>query len=100
MKRHPNRKINRRNYRDTRRYLEYCEVIRQNTAGTISAKRAAIDHLLRWATDVSLTRAAKLRPTFPQYIGQLELSPDYQNKIFSYARRFFVYAQNQWQERY
>lgn len=100
MKRHPNKLINRRNYRDTRRFLEYCEEVLQNCPGTLAAKRGGLDHVLRWATDTSLMQAPDLRPGLPQYLSSLDLSPNYQDKMLSYARCFFTYAQRQWPERY
>jgi integrase len=99
MKRRPSSLINRRNYTDTRRYLKYCEEVRQNGKGTLRAVRTAVDHLLRWATSVSLTRAAALRPTLPQYLGELDISVGHRDKVLLYARHFFEYARNHW-ERY
>jgi integrase len=99
MKRRPSSLINRRNYTDTRRYLEYCEEVRQNGAGTLRAVRTAMDHLLRWATSVPLTRSAVVRPGLPQYLEGLEMSVGHRDKVLLYTRHFFEYARNHW-ERY
>jgi integrase len=100
VKRHPDALITRRNYLDTRRYLEYCEEVRHNSQGTCDFKRKAMDHLLKWATDTRFTRAPEIRPTLPHYLADLGVSVVYHIKLLSFARQFFEFALRRWPEHY
>ena len=100
MKRHPGHLLSRRNYLETRRYLEYCAEVLGNSQGTCNFKRKAMDHLLQWATDICFTRAPKIRPTYPQYLADLDISVAYHTKLVSYARQFFQFARRHWPDRY
>lgn len=100
MKHRPNALIYRRNFKDTRAYLDYCRDVRQNSAGTLRIIRVAMDHLLRWSTSVHLPKAPALRPTFPAYLQSTDTSVSYRKKLLSYTRRFFRYAQRTWPARY
>ena len=100
VKRHPDALITRRNYTETRRYLEYCEEVRHNSKGTCDFKRTAMNHLLEWATDICLTRAPDIRPTLPRYLADLDISVVYHTKLLSFARQFFEFAIRRWPDRY
>ena len=100
MKRHPNKLINRWNYRDTRRYLKYCREVRQNKRRTVEFTRTALDHALRWATSTPFSKAAGLRPTFPQYLASFDTSSNYRDKLLANTRRFLEYARIHWPDRY
>lgn len=100
MKRQESALINRRNYRDTRVHLTYCLEVLQNNPKTVAVVRVAMDHLLQWASRFPLSRAMELRPTFPQYLEAGGISVVYRDKLLSYCRRFFVYSQRQWPDRY
>ena len=100
MKRHPDALINRRNYLETRRYLEYCEEVRHNSEGTCDFKHTAMNHLLEWATDICFTRAPEIRPTLPCHLDALDFSVVYHSKLLSFARQFFEFARRRWPGRY
>ncbi len=100
MKRRPGRLLSRRNYTETRRYLEHCAEVLGNSRGTCDLKRAAMDHLLKWATDIRLTRAPEIRPVYPQYLADLDFSVAYHTKQLSFTRQFFQFAQRHWPDRY
>ncbi|MBN2002060.1 MAG: site-specific integrase [Anaerolineae bacterium] len=93
MKRHPDALISRRNWRDTRAYLTYYEEVLHRSPGSIALYRTALDHLLRWATDVSFLHASDLRPVFPIYLAGLgKQSSGYQTKVLDVSRSFLEWA--------
>ena len=92
MKRRPNSTINRRNWKDTREYLDYCSAVRQCQPATIELYRVTLDHLLHWATTTPLPKAPILRPTFPQYLIDLSLSVSFTSKCLAVARAFFTWT--------
>ncbi len=100
MRRRPNALINRRNYKDTRRYLEYCEEVRQNGRSTLNFIRTGMTHLLEWATSTRFPDAPALRSTLPRYLETQDLSHDYRDKLLLYARAFFEYGRKHWPQRY
>lgn len=95
MRRRPSDLINRRNYGETRRYLTYCQEVRGNGLATLRFARTAVDHLLRWSTSHTLTRAPALRPTLPRYLAdETETGVAYREKLLLYARGFFDWARS------
>jgi integrase len=99
MKRHSDADINRRNWLHTRAYLTYCVEVKQ--LQDISAHRAALDHLLRWATDISLSNAPDIRPTFPVYLNEAtQGQPSYIKKILATVRRYFLWARDRFPDQY
>jgi integrase len=100
MKRRPHALIRRRNFKDTRSYLDYCRDVRQNSRGTLQVIRVSMDHLLRWSTSVPLQKTSALRPTLPAYLQAMDISVSYRKKLLSYTRRFFRYAERTWPARY
>jgi len=100
MKRHENVLISRRNYRDTRDYLTYCDEVLHAAPGSVRLYRTALDHLLRWATDVPFVRAADLRPTLPRYLSAAGNSLSYQKKLLEICRSFLTWAEERHPDRY
>lgn len=92
MKRRPNATLNRHNWQDTRAYLDYCASVRQCQPPTVELYRVTLDHLLRWATATPLPQAPDLRPTYPQYLLDLNLSISFAGKCLAVARAFFSWA--------
>lgn len=92
MKRHANALISRRNYRDTRAYLMYCDEVLHAALGSLNLYRTALDHLLRWSTDIPFSRADDIRPVFPRYVAEMGLSVRYQEKLIEIARSFIGWA--------
>ena len=64
--------INRDNYLDTLKYLEYQKNIIQNDDRTVIILRQRLKHLLEWADGTRFTSAGKIKPTFPAYLGGLK----------------------------
>lgn len=100
VKRHPGRLLSRLNYKETRRYLEYCREVLHNSDGTCEFKRVAMDQLLKWATNIRFTRAPEIRPTYPQYLADRGISVSYHTKQLSFVRQFFEFALQRWPGRY
>jgi len=100
MKRHPDALVSRRNYRDTRLYLRYCEEVRQAAPGSLLLYRTALDHLLRWATNRPFSHAPDVRPVFPLYLAEMALSTSYQGKTLEIARQFFEWARERYPDTY
>ncbi len=100
MKRRATALVHRRNYQDVRAYLAFCREVRQNDERSVSLARVALDHLLAWATDCPLGRAAELRPVFPAYLAERDVSAGYVDKLLSICRAFFAWARGQYPERY
>jgi len=92
MKRHPESFINRRNWKHTREYLDYCAVVRQCKSNTCELYRCALDCLFEWATSTAFGKAVYLRPTFPAYLDSLGFSLNYTHKTLAVARAFFSWA--------
>lgn len=100
MKRRTAELINRRNWQDSREYLQYYEEVLQNKPRSVDFARAAVDHLLRWATSTPLMRASEIRPVFPQYLNDMGKSVEYERKLLNVARNFFGWARDRWPDRY
>ncbi len=100
MKRRAEALINRRNFADTRSYMEYCLEVRQNSDLTVEMVRCGMDNLLEWATDCPLTKAADLRPTLPAYLNDRPIGPAYRQKLLANIRAFFFWARDTWADRY
>ena len=99
--------IHRPNYRDVKRYLRYLAEVKLNSQKTVRKRWGQLRHLLEWADDKALTRAAAIRPAFPQYLltarndGRDEqLSPEAIKATCGTARRFFVWARMEHPRRY
>jgi site-specific recombinase XerD len=100
MKRHPNALIKRRNWKDVCEYLTYCEEVLGNSESTVRMYRTCLNHLLQWATSYPLSQVQALRPTFPSYVDDLEFGLAYTRKVINTAKRFFVWAQIHYSDRY
>lgn len=100
MKRRAGALVNRRNYQDVRAYLSFCREVRQNDERSVNLARVALDHLLAWATECALGRAAELRPVFPAYLAEMGNSAGYTDKLLAISRNFFTWARDQYPDRY
>lgn len=63
--------INRDNYLDVVKYLEFQRDVIQNDEGTVIALRQRLKHLLEWADGTRFVSAKKIMPTFSTYLGGL-----------------------------
>lgn len=101
MKRHPDALISRRNWRDTRAYLTYHDEVLHAAPGSIALYRIALDHALRWSTDIPFARAADVRPVLPRYLADLgDLAHSYQSKLLSITRAFFAWGRERYPDAY
>jgi len=91
--------INRSNYQEVKRYLQYLSEVRQNSPKTVRKRWGQLRHLLEWADERPLTDAPSIRPAFPQYLltarndGQDErLAFEGMKAACGTAKRFFSWA--------
>jgi site-specific recombinase XerD len=92
--------INRQNWLDTRLFLRYLVNVRQSSPETVDRTRAHLRHLLAWADETLLARAAHIMPTLPAYLVDRALSPSSIKKGLEAARHFFTFARDHWPQRY
>lgn len=93
--------INRDNYQDVTKYLEYQRSVKQCEERTIKSAWSRLRHLLIWAQEARFPKVAKLKSTFPAYLANLKKA-DGSNLIGSShftaccktARAFFVWAKD------
>lgn len=101
VKRRPAALLSRRNWRDTRAYLAHCADVLHAAEGSVRLYRTALDHLLRWATEIPFSKAPDIRPVFPRYLAdQGELSGNYQSKLLEICRAFFAWARGCYPDNY
>jgi integrase len=96
--------ISRGNYALVRRNLVYRERVLQNDLHTVATYWQSLKHLLQWADKRDFTEAAKIMPSFPEYLLTARnksfagapmdkpLTPKYMAKVLSHARAFFEWA--------
>lgn len=99
--------INRDNYVETQKHLQYRENALQNEYQTLRGYRLSFKHLLEWAGPTPFKDAEKISPTFPNYLlsarkdGKDEpLSWVHLDKIARHARLYFTWAQRKWPAKY
>lgn len=92
--------INRQNWLDVRLYLRYILAVRQNAPETVARTRKHLRHLLEWANEAALPRAAGVTPTLPAYLVGRHLSPSSIKKGLEATRHFFAFARDYWPQRY
>lgn len=101
MKRHPDALISRKNWTDCRRYLEYHDEVLHSSPDSVRIYRTALDHWLRWATDVPFLKCPELRPVFPRYLADVGgMSVGYQAKTLEIVRAFLEWAQDRFPDAY
>jgi site-specific recombinase XerD len=95
--------INRRNYLDTRQWLQYLRDVNQLSEKTCAKYRGSIRHLLEWADDTPFPKAHKIRPIYPVYLRDVPVVRNYkatgrtlskstQELMCMSARNFFTWA--------
>lgn len=93
--------INRQNWIDTKKFLEYHQDTLQNDNLSIKMYRGCLRHLLEWADEKLLTSAKNITPAFPAYLAQKKkYSSHYTNKVMTVAREFFNFSKGEWRSRY
>lgn len=93
--------INRENYLVVRAFLDYRSEVLQLDPRSVKVAWTWLKHLLRWAGDVPITDAARIRPVFPRYLvaakradgkGDETLSRNAVSESCEYARGLFTWA--------
>ncbi len=64
--------INRDNYLDMLKFLDYQKNVIQNDDKTVVILRQRLRHLLEWAEGTKLSQCEKIKPTYPTYLGSLK----------------------------
>jgi site-specific recombinase XerD len=90
--------INRDNWKQTKKYLEYRASVDQIGNGSLGIETTHVRYLLEWLQETPFSKAKDKRPTLPEFLqnGGLEgqekpLSEGYLKKILATARRFFLW---------
>ncbi len=64
--------INYNNYLDVQAFLNFQEDLKQNDPHTVTGYWYRLVHLMKWADENLLTRAATIRPAFPAYLEKVK----------------------------
>jgi len=81
--------INRENWKETKNYLAYRRDVDLIGVASLRLEKTWLSHVLIWADNKSFDLVSGLRPSFPQYVRGLSLSPVYSSHVTRSARRFF-----------
>jgi len=93
--------VSRENYKVVKAHLKYLQEVEQLSASSQQRNWFWLRHLLLWAGETELSKAAGVRPVFPAYVtalsgrqGEAGLAVISQKKIIAAARRFFLWAKS------
>ena len=93
--------VSRENYKLVKAHLQYLHEVGQLSASSLQRNWFWLRHLLLWAGDTLLSKAAGIRPAFPVYVSSLSgrqgekgLAVVSQKKIIFGAKRFFLWAKS------
>jgi len=81
--------INRDNWKVINLYLQYRREVDLISASSARLEKTWLRHLLEWAGSASFSQMQKIRPSFPQHLLSLSLSPVYTTHITRASYRFF-----------
>ncbi len=84
--------VNRNNFLLINEYLDYLLNTKNKNMKTVDRYRFWFRHLLLWAMDQPLTTADRIKPSFLQYVNNLELALVSKKKIIETVRSFFKWA--------
>src|ERR1035437_9528185 len=92
--------INRDNWVDVRAFLRYQADTMQNSPLTVKSNRGHLQHVLTWADDKALTRAASIKPTLPAHMEVLSrdgkrFSGAYLGSFFKTTRYFLKWLRRE-----
>jgi integrase len=98
--------INYNNYLDVKDFLNFQKDLKQNDPHTVSGYWYRLVHLMKWADEISLTKAGAIRPAFPAYLEKLKTNKDSLlsssgfTAICKTGRAFFLWAKAEFPGRY
>ena len=98
--------INRDNYADVRRFMEYQEKIIQVSLETKSANYCRLVHLLEWAGDIPFPNAKTIKLSFPVYLESRRtpkgglFSAEHLQGVFKTCRAFLTWAKQEYPTKY
>lgn len=99
--------INRDNWLDVKKYMDYLRDIQQLDEKTIHRRREQLTHLLVWADKIPLGQAREIDPSFPAFLGtsrrdgsKKSLAPTTMKETCSVVRHYFTWAQREFPRRY
>lgn len=96
--------INRQNYLDIRKFLDYHQKILQNTAGSVEKRRSRLQNSLIWADNTLFSECDKMKKTFPAFlleqVKQGDITNDYASRLTIDFREFLQWAKDNEPERY
>lgn len=81
--------ISRENWKHIRAYLDYRRDVDLLSKSSLRLENTWLLHLLQWAGELTFQRVQTIRPSFPQYVRDLNLSPIYVSHVIRSAHRFF-----------
>ena len=91
--------VNRDNYHVVKSFLAYTQDTRQRDVRTVGRYWSHLRHLLLWADETPLSRAADIRPSFPEYLagvrrdgGEEPLKPETLKKIVQTSKALLKWA--------
>ena len=93
--------VNRENYRLIKSHLKYLREVEQLSPASVQRTWFWLRHLLLWADETPLSRAASVRPAFPAYVsslpglhGKTGLADVSQKKMIAAAKRFYTWTRS------
>ncbi|MBI5945364.1 MAG: site-specific integrase [Chloroflexi bacterium] len=81
--------INRENWKAVNQYLKYRREVDLLSSSSVRLEKTWLRHLLEWADSVGFAQVSRVRPSFPQQLLSLSLSPIYTTHIIRASYRFF-----------
>jgi site-specific recombinase XerD len=82
--------VNRTNFLLIKEYLDYLLNTKNKNGKTVDRYRFWLRHLLLWAMDQPLSTADRIKPSFLQYVNNLELALMSKKKIIETVRSLFI----------
>jgi integrase len=98
--------ISRNNYQDIVDFLNFQGELKQNDPHTISGYWYRLVHLMKWAQEIPLIKAAAIRPAFPAYLEKVKtpkgdrLGASGFTSICKTVRAFYLWAKAEYPGRY
>jgi len=88
----PDPLVNRDNFLTIREFLDYLLNVKNRNKKSVERYRFWLRHLLLWAMGRSFEMADRIKPSFSQYVNDLDLAPESKKKIVETARSFFKWT--------